>query len=558
MGAMQVKPRQRGAYTITTVGPYAGSRTARRRRRRWPWIVGFVVVAVALAALAYGYSSWPRGGLAADPAALARVSKPTFGGSTSVSVHTDDGTAVPVSLRSDGTLWPLRRVDPGTRLEVEAVFHRPGWAGWLAGDTQRVTMNVVAPTSALTTSFLQIRKGAPLVVHFTRPVRALDVTDAKTHRLHRLPRPARAVWLGRLGDAGTVRVSAVARSWEQLPPPAEVTWFPLGGRPRVIVSPRQGSRIGVDTPLKLTLSEPVSKLFHSLPWLGPSSTGSWRKVDEHTLLYRPRGYGYGLDTEVKVRLPAAVTPVSGSGKPTRLLTWSTPTGSQLRLQQLLAQLGYLPLSWQARGTAVAVNRDDQVAAAIHPPAGTFSWRYPNIPDTLAQLWRPGRENVVTRGAIMAFQSHHDLLVDGYAGRDFWRELIGVVLAKRHPLDEAYSYVIVHRDSSPQSLTLWRNGQTILTTPANTGISRAPTALGTYPVYARFVTTTMKGTNPDGSHYNDPGVPWVSYFNGGDAIHGFNRSSYGSAQSLGCVELPPSEAAKVFPHTTIGTLVTVTS
>jgi lipoprotein-anchoring transpeptidase ErfK/SrfK len=69
---------------------------------------------------------------------------------------------------------------------------------------------------------------------------------------------------------------------------------------------------------------------------------------------------------------------------------------------------------------------------------------------------------------------------------------------------------------------------------------------------------MKGTNPDGSHYSDPGVPWVSYFNGGDAIHGFNRASYGSAQSLGCVELPPSEAAKVFPYTPIGTLVTVTS
>ena len=69
---------------------------------------------------------------------------------------------------------------------------------------------------------------------------------------------------------------------------------------------------------------------------------------------------------------------------------------------------------------------------------------------------------------------------------------------------------------------------------------------------------MRGTNPDGSHYSDPGVPWVSYFNGGDAIHGFNRASYGSAQSLGCVELPPAEAEKVFPYTPIGTLVTVTS
>jgi len=553
---MQVKPRQRQAYTITRVGPYAGGSSPGRRRRRWPWVVAGLVVAAGLAALAFGYFSWPRGGLAVDPAALARVSKPSFGSSTRVSVHTDDGTAVPVSVRSDGTLWPLRPIAPGTGLTVEAVFHRPGWVGWLAGGTQRTTMHVVAPTAALTSSFLKIKPGAPVVARFTRPVRAFVVTDAKARRVHRLAHPALAVLLGRLGAAGTVAVSGVARTWETLPQPTEIAWFPLGGRPRALVSPQQGSKINLDTPLRLTLSEPVSKLFHSLPWLGPSSTGSWRKLDAHTLVYQPRGYGYGLDTEVKVRLPRAVTPVAGSGKPTRLLTWSTPTGSQLRMQQLLAQLGYLPLTWRPAAEDIAVRQDDQIAAAVHPPAGTFSWRYSNIPDTLSQLWRPGRENIVTRGAIMAFQSNHSLLVDGYAGRDFWKALIGVVLARRHPLDGDYSYVIVHRGGA-QSLTLWRNGQTILTTAANTGIPRAPTAAGTFPVYARFVTTTMKGTNPDGSHYNDPGVPWVSYFNGGDAIHGFNRASYGSAQSLGCVELPPSEAKKVFPYTTIGTLVTVT-
>src|SRR4029077_10934423 len=121
----------------------------------------------------------------------------------------------------------------------------------------------------------------------------------------------------------------------------------------------------------------------------------------------------------------------------------------------------------------------------------------------------------------------------------------------------YDWVDVS-ESRPEHATVWRDGAVAYTTLANTGISSAPTQPGTWPVYARYRTTTMKGTNPDGSHYSDPGVPWVSYFHGGDAIHGFNRASYGSAQSLGCVELPPSEAAKVFPYTSIGTLVTVTS
>jgi lipoprotein-anchoring transpeptidase ErfK/SrfK len=67
---------------------------------------------------------------------------------------------------------------------------------------------------------------------------------------------------------------------------------------------------------------------------------------------------------------------------------------------------------------------------------------------------------------------------------------------------------------------------------------------------------MTGTNPDGSKYSDPGIPWVSYFNGGDALHGFVRGSYGFPQSDGCVEMPPSHAEVVYPLTPIGTLVTV--
>ena len=79
------------------------------------------------------------------------------------------------------------------------------------------------------------------------------------------------------------------------------------------------------------------------------------------------------------------------------------------------------------------------------------------------------------------------------------------------------------------------------------MAAAPTADGTFPVYASATrSTTMSGTNPDGSHYVDPGIPWVSYFNGGDALHGFVRASYGFPQSDGCVEMPPANAAVVFP------------
>ena len=67
---------------------------------------------------------------------------------------------------------------------------------------------------------------------------------------------------------------------------------------------------------------------------------------------------------------------------------------------------------------------------------------------------------------------------------------------------------------------------------------------------------MTGTNPDGTKYHDPGIPWISYFNGGDALHGFIRASYGFPQSLGCVEMAPATAGRVYPYTPIGTIVNI--
>ena len=157
---------------------------------------------------------------------------------------------------------------------------------------------------------------------------------------------------------------------------------------------------------------------------------------------------------------------------------------------------------------------------------------------------------------MMFQDRHHLTVDGFAGAAVWRVLVAdAVAGKRH--DGGYSFVYVHR-SVPQSLNLWHDGAVILSSPGNTGVPAAPTQLGTFPVFEHIPIGTMSGTNPDGSHYNDPGIRYISYFNGGDAIHAFTRASFGTPQSLGCVELPLAASAEIYPYTPIGTLVTVES
>jgi peptidoglycan hydrolase-like protein with peptidoglycan-binding domain len=305
----------------------------------------------------------------------------------------------------------------------------------------------------------------------------------------------------------------------------------------------------------LTFSQTVQDVLGAArPRLSPAAPGHWRLLDAHTLAFQPSGLGYGLGAEVSLRLPLGVHLAGQAGAAlTRTLHWQVPQGSTLRLQQLLAQLGYLPLGWQA-SAGPAPTLADQLAAAIAPPAGQFTWRYADTPGELRALWSVGRPNEITRGAVMMFEDTHGLTVDGLTGPRVWRALIGdAVAGKRRTV--GYSYVYVHRDL-PQSLNLWHNGHVILSSPGNTGVPSAPTQLGTYPVFEHIPVGTMSGTNPDGSHYNDPGIRYISYFHGGDALHSFNRASFGTPQSLGCVELPLAAAAKVWPYTPIGTLVTI--
>jgi hypothetical protein len=525
-----------------------------QRRRVWPWALAGVGV-LCLGALAFAFFAWPSGGLRVDANGLPEVQQPRFSGDlVALTLHDTAGTKIPVTLHPGGTLRPARPIPAGTQLVAEATFRRPGWVSWVAGRTQTARLELTAPTARLASRWLRVERGAPIRVGFDRAVREVQVTGVHPRRTIHLARPARTVTLGRLGDAGTVGLRAVALDWERLPAPTAVTWFPPGRTAMVLPSTAPGKELAATVPLRLRFSDPVAKtLGRRLPALDPPTPGRWRRTDAHTLEFRPRGYGFGLDSHVKLKLPIAVA-VGGSRHPTRTLSWTTSQASELRLEELLALLRYLPLQWRADVSDAPRTMAAQLAAAAEPPQGRFAWRYPNVPPELARLWQPGTYNVIVRGAIMAFQNEHGLTVDGFAGRDVWRALIADVIAGK-PRDGGYSYVYVH-SSVPQSLNLWHDGDLILTSPGNTGVPAAPTQLGTFPVFEHIPVGTMSGTNPDGSHYHDPGIRWISYFNGGEGIHAFNRASFGTPQSLGCVELPLEAAARVWPYTPIGTLVTV--
>jgi lipoprotein-anchoring transpeptidase ErfK/SrfK len=317
-------------------------------------------------------------------------------------------------------------------------------------------------------------------------------------------------------------------------------------------TPATGSpNVATNATISIRFSGPV-RLSKVTPTLSPAVAGKWVQKNATTLSYDldspfvpsthetltiPGGPS-GLEGRDGVRLAASTT-----------VTFNVAAGDLLRIQQLLAQLDFLPLSFTHTGAA-ATRADLAV-----DQTGSFAWRWPAAPTELTSLWTQGSTNEITSAAIDAFENQNGLGVDGVPGPAMWTALINDTI--NHKVDATpYIYVLVSK-TLPENLTLWNNGAAeYVGIPVNTGAPGADTTDGSYAVFEHVRFSDMKGTNPDGTTYNDPNVPYASYFNGGDALHGFIRASYGSPQSNGCVEMSYADAAMVWPLTPIGTLVTV--
>ena len=345
-------------------------------------------------------------------------------------------------------------------------------------------------------------------------------------------------------------------------PTAAVT---LPGPFRVIsVTPASGSTdANGSLPIRVTFSAPPGG-GSPRPVLTPSVPGSWQIIGD-SMVFTPKT-AFGPSTKITLSVPAGRSGVrSAAGltlKSPKTEVYTTGKFSALRLTQLLAQLGYLPIMWESPNLAMQTESvvnlrktglAGELDAAYDPPAGIFTMAT-GYPARLASMFAPDLQNVVVRGAVMAFKSEHHMAVNDAVNLAFWMALFKAALTGQTNAN-GYTYAVASQ-VDPETLTIYHNGHVVLRSPANTGIPSAPTANGTFPVYEKFLQTWMSGTNPDGSKYHDL-VQYVSYFNGGDAVHYFLRGAYGFQQSLGCVELPLTQAKEAYPYLTLGSLVTVT-
>ena len=288
------------------------------------------------------------------------------------------------------------------------------------------------------------------------------------------------------------------------------------------------------------------------PTLAPAAGGTWQDIGPYEI-FRPTST---LDpcTSYTLRIPAGTFALRHRrlGR-TRLFRFNVACPGTTAVQEALARLGYLPYTLHgyvgASSLAPITRKEAAQRAFMPPPKGVLRENVHRAPPL-----KQGTVDPTTTGAMQVFEGDHGLPLSTTPSKQLWIDLIAAEVL-RHNDPRPYTWVTVS-EAMPETLAVHEGAKVVLRSPTNTGVPGATTQQGIFPIYIRYVATTMIGTNVDGSHYNDPGVPWVNYFNGGDAVHGYIRPGYGYPQSNGCVELPIATAQTVYGMLQLGDLVIV--
>ncbi len=371
------------------------------------------------------------------------------------------------------------------------------------------------------------------------------------------PRRRRRVPVGALlalllvGGAATAMLTREHRMGLLLAAPANAS-TPLTPPPPTELLALPGRAIANGTHrIAITLSAPPAP-GSPPPTLSPAAAGSWRIVGDSEVFTPASTLNPCSSYRLTIWAQTTATGATPLGR-RRVIGLNVACPPIKGLQQTLARLGYLGArfrpSYLVHLASGPESRHEAAVRIYHPPRGRLVADPSDAPPVDL-----GHLDAATRGALEVYQEDRGLEVTGEPNQETWESLLSEDSSYRrdpHP----YTWVSVS-ESLPETLEVHRGHHVALSTPANTGVPGAETERGVFPIYSRFVSTTMSGTDVDGTKYVVPDVPWVNYFNGGDAVHGYARASYGFPQSNGCVELPIEAAGRVFGMLQIGDLVEV--
>ncbi len=112
------------------------------------------------------------------------------------------------------------------------------------------------------------------------------------------------------------------------------------------------------------------------------------------------------------------------------------------------------------------------------------------------------------------------------------------------------------DISSQTIMAYQGNAPLKTVLMSSGMGWRLTPIGSFKVYLKVASQTMSGGSGANRYYL-PGVPWILYFSGENAIHGtYWHNNFGLPMSHGCVNVSIPDAKWFYDWGTVGTPVVV--
>lgn len=411
-------------------------------------------------------------------------------------------------------------------------------------EQERVFATVRTPRLIEPADPLIARRDAPLVVHFSEPLRQveprapfpttaeIDPADARQVRIHFRDLPA--------GETFPLRLAAIVGREGHVPgPEVELTVRTPAAAKLVAVS---GASVGesvvvpMEVPLTLEWAQPLRYLRYRLEdaerqWRGAPSTS----------------------------IPLELSLTQGQRRTLTLLDAETVDGGWLASTETLALSAPAPLQlvafWPTDGAVnVAPHADptlrfsepiaDRAAAeaaiSISPAVpGRFEWLASNrvrfVPDE-------------------PFPRETPVQVEVKAGPSGPRGESGSYLVEPVAFTfQTGKLKVIDVSLREQRLTLLEDDVPVWSAPVATGVRGAETPPGRYEVQYKMPVARFRGVNPDGSRYDIPNVRWVLAFWGDYTIHGaYWRTTFGRPASNGCISLTDANAKYVYDWADVGT------
>jgi lipoprotein-anchoring transpeptidase ErfK/SrfK len=140
----------------------------------------------------------------------------------------------------------------------------------------------------------------------------------------------------------------------------------------------------------------------------------------------------------------------------------------------------------------------------------------------------------------------ETLVLGDGGIALRRAHVRVARKTPRPDGVAPDHRWIHVDLNQQALVAYRGDQPVFATLVSSGKEGYEPPLGTFPIFAKHVSTTMNATDPIDGFYEVEEVPWTMYYWESYALHGaYWHNDFGKPKSHGCTNLAPPDARWLF-------------